>query len=300
MAVNLLVIALGVTVYSATSQEIIPGVYILERDLAFAKSTAPTTSQPTTSTAANSNFAYGYYSYISPVLGLHVAFMLLAFTLLLPIGACVAMLGDRRKGGWYGPHIALQHLGILSATAGFVLGFVYRAVRYGGGHFTAAHHIVGFVAYCLLLIQLVLGWCRPHLNLDRSMNASRRFWLWLHRFTALSIFCLAFANIFMGPQTFWKTVSHPNRHDGRGVALMTVSYVFASFAFLGLLSVLLYRLCCAPTSRYRHRREGGRSTTASTSTTAARKRERQDTSPRTSVTKEDANGAGPQNSRDEV
>lgn len=205
-------------------------------------------SSSSTTTRALAGAIFSFESYVSPVLAIHVAFMLTAFVLLLPLGAAFAILGDRSTGKWFLPHLVLQHLGAVFALAGFGLGIAYRTQRYGGGHFTAPHHIIGIVVVLLVLLQLSLGWGRPHPpEKDTPPTTSRRVWLWLHRFVALSLFVLAFTNIILGPITYFQPFNAPiSESDASGIVLMAVPYELGALAILSLLVAVLYR--CSHTS----------------------------------------------------
>ncbi len=180
----------------------------------------------------------------------HGVMMGLAFMLCAPTGALVARFGKQRFGSaWFQWHRALQGLSSLLALTAFAV--IYQAVAdeaaaeekegkehkqdhsngKGGddGHFRSDHAQLGLVLLFVMLLQVILGVCRP---VEESPSRGR--WHTAHTLVGWSFLFVTWVNI------------------GLGLAL----YGADSAGFAGYAIVIILWVVIAAATEWRARRSG--------------------------------------------
>jgi hypothetical protein len=130
----------------------------------------------------------------------HMILMLLAYGLIFPAGAIVAL---NRKEGWFWYHKILQRVGVAVAVLGFFLALGYVGTVGGGSHFRVPHGSLGLALTIVLLVQYTVSenQCRP--NAD---SVSARFrWFATHRLLAVFILVVGLVNLVLGPANYYSS-----------------------------------------------------------------------------------------------
>lgn len=134
----------------------------------------------------------------------HGAMMLVAWGLLLPLGAAVAACWRAALPGgrWFRAHLLLQGCGLALTACGLVLA-VYAVELLDGDHFAAdvasGHKTLGLLVAALAAVQLAAALLRPHKPPEGSSpGAARVLWAWSHRLVALGAIALALGAAMTG------------------------------------------------------------------------------------------------------
>jgi len=171
----------------------------------------------------------------------HRCGVLLSWGLLFPLG--VSLVRFHPSGGRLRLHRTVQMFGLLVDTIQF--GCIIAAHQVGrngegptDGNFAASqgvaptksHKQIGLILYCCVIVQLVLGVCRP---LPYPNNLKRRLWIWGHRAIGDSSLVLAAVQIWQGIMT----VTDRNAF----LALVIAASLFMASAALVVPAYLLVR-----------------------------------------------------------
>ncbi|XP_068666664.1 uncharacterized protein [Aristolochia californica] len=144
---------------------------------------------------------------------------------LMPVGILIIRMSTRERCGkrlkiLFYSHVIFQVASILLATAGAVL-----SIKNFENSFSNTHQRIGLALYCVILLQPVIGFCRPH----RGIKGRSR-WYFVHWALGTGVSLLGILNIYIGLHAY-------NRRTGRHVGLWTLlfSVEVSLIAFLYLL-----------------------------------------------------------------
>lgn len=130
----------------------------------------------------------------------HGALMIVAWALLIPIGAAfprwLRRLYPNDDSTWFKRHRMVQSLGAGLVVAGFFL--AYNNIG-GNNHFLGTHQQIGLAVFSIMVAQVLLGICRPHAADDGEKPTKNRFyWELAHRNIGRILLCLALVNVILG------------------------------------------------------------------------------------------------------
>ncbi|KAG9447994.1 hypothetical protein H6P81_014122 [Aristolochia fimbriata] len=144
---------------------------------------------------------------------------------LMPVGILIIRMSAREQCGkrlkiLFYSHVISQVASILLATAGAVLSIINFE-----NSFSNTHQRIGLALYGFILLQPVIGFCRPH----RGVKGRSR-WYFVHWALGTGVSLLGILNIYTGLHAY-------RRKTGRHVGLWTLlfSVEVAAIAFLYLL-----------------------------------------------------------------
>jgi len=148
----------------------------------------------------------------------HIAAALLAFGVLLPVGASVALAHDRaaRSLTWFVAHATLQITGAVIALLSVVAGFVHvsqtsdlpHAERAGvdllsrwlGVHLNGWHHVGGALVFAGVVAEVLIGARRPpKAAAGEPESTARAQWYSAHRAVAALVLLGGLAVLLSGP-----------------------------------------------------------------------------------------------------
>jgi len=118
-----------------------------------------------------------------------------AYAILFPCGLLVARYGRDAKGLWFKIHFFLQNYAFLVMLAGVIIGFTLPVIQYGS--FTY-HAILGTIIFGLTVIQVLIGYLRPHKKPDIEITIPRRIFEFVHHWLGRAILLAAIAQIVAG------------------------------------------------------------------------------------------------------
>jgi len=131
---------------------------------------------------------------------------------------------SKGKGTWFKAHFYLNSLTTFLTVMLFIIATV-AVSKSGGSHFSIPHHIVGLVMFIVVILHVILGVFRPHIEQGKEKTSIRRYWEICHK--TFGYFLLA-ASIYQ-VQSGLKLLS---RNFG------TKSYVWAYWGWLIALVVV--------------------------------------------------------------
>ncbi|XP_068665840.1 cytochrome b561 domain-containing protein At2g30890-like [Aristolochia californica] len=144
---------------------------------------------------------------------------------LMPVGILIIRMSTREQCGkrlkiLFYSHVISQVASILLATVGAVL-----SIKNFENSFSNTHQRIGLALYCVILLQPVIGFCRPH----RGVKGRSR-WYFVHWALGTGVSLLGILNIYTGLHAY-------HRRTGRDVGLWTLlfSVEVSLIAFLYLL-----------------------------------------------------------------
>jgi len=147
----------------------------------------------------------------------HVVAALLAFGVLLPVGASVALAHDRtgRSSTWFAAHATLQVTGAMIALLSVVAGFVHVSQasyrphaeladdlrsRALGMHLNGWHHVGGALVFAGVVAEVIIGALRPpKATAGEPESAARSQWYSAHRAVAALVLLGGLAALLSGP-----------------------------------------------------------------------------------------------------
>lgn len=143
---------------------------------------------------------------------LHAFLLWASLGFLMPIGILVIRMSQRVECGQklkvlFYCHVILQTISVLLATAGAVL-----SIKNFENSFSNAHQRTGLALYALILIQPLIGLCRPH----RGIKV-RSLWYLVHWLLGTGICIIGIINIYIGLHAYHVKTS-------RSVRLWTVLF----------------------------------------------------------------------------
>ena len=118
-----------------------------------------------------------------PAISAHEFLMLSSWGFLLPLGVLSAhFLRHRKNGLWFKIHRAVQNIGLLLATAGFIVAVINFDVFQGASPSSLAHGIIGVCVMSLGWYQPLNALLRPHATSPReAKSTARRRWELFHK-----------------------------------------------------------------------------------------------------------------------
>jgi plastocyanin len=132
----------------------------------------------------------------------HGILMVIAWTLLIPLGIAVARFGKNMGNGWLWFHAANQLLGVTLTLVAFVLITVYtRKVDLPQFQTQGGHRIIGLIVFILSIIQPVLGGLNVYMY-NPKRTGIPIFPDQIHRFNGAITALLALANCWLGLSLF--------------------------------------------------------------------------------------------------
>jgi hypothetical protein len=131
----------------------------------------------------------------------HGALMLWGWGIFLTLGVIIARYGKSLGGDlWFELHRGLQTLGLILATAGFIIAWI----MVNGDHFmTAFHAQLGLTIMIIAYFQFLMGVFRPHKEPGEKPTRPRKVFEVAHPWTGRLLILLAVINVFAGISTWW-------------------------------------------------------------------------------------------------
>lgn len=155
---------------------------------------------------------------------LHAILLWASVGFLMPVGIIIIRMsqqvqcGQRLKILFYS-HVILQIVSVLLATAGAVL-----SIKNFENSFSNTHQRIGLAFYGFLLLQPLIGFCRPH----RGAKA-RSLWYFAHWLLGTGLSIAGIINIYVGLHAYYVKTSTSVRLWN---ALFTLEVVAIAFIYL--------------------------------------------------------------------
>ena len=177
------------------------------------------------------------------ILGFHAACGLLAFTVLLPIGASLALTHDRTSSdsSWFKKHWKIQAAGVFFALATLAIGVYFTESR-RTLHFYLDHQKIGVAVVAAAVLQAINGFCRAHKPEGDTVSSKRQAWELLHRFVGAGTLVLGIANCILGPAALVGGNVNFLEFIPNYKPLQIVVYVLSGIAALIILISVIIRL----------------------------------------------------------
>lgn len=159
----------------------------------------------------------------------HGSMMLIGWGFLLPSGAIMARFFKYRPNGlWFKIHRAVQIIGLLFATTGWIIALTNFSVFGDKGNNNYRHGIMGMVTMIMGLLQPINAFFRPHLpNEGDDKSRARIIWEIYHKSAGWLTLILASATVILGTRVL------PKAKDGK-------AFLFTYIGGVGLLLLGLF------------------------------------------------------------
>jgi len=135
------------------------------------------------------------YRYPTPTRVAHGVLMGVAYAIVFPLGLMIARYGKGRADWWFKGHFFLQNYGLILMIIGVCIGYTLPALQYNS--FTY-HAILGTIIWVLTLVQVVMGYLRPHKEPGEDITPQRMVFEFFHHWLGRSILILAIVQIIAG------------------------------------------------------------------------------------------------------
>jgi len=137
------------------------------------------------------------YRYAIPVRIAHGVLMGTAYALLFPLGLIVARYGKSETGLWFKVHFFLQNYAFIIMLVGVIIGYTLPTSYLHFKSFTY-HGALGTAIFIFTVIQVVMGYARPHKEKGEPLSLPRRIFEFIHHWLGRIILILAIAQIAAG------------------------------------------------------------------------------------------------------
>jgi hypothetical protein len=137
-----------------------------------------------------------------PALFAHIILCVLAFCVLFPVGASVALLRPAGSTAWFKVHVGMQISALVIGFAGIVAGIVLRDSRQLR-MLDSTHAILGLCVILGCIFQVLVALRRPHAPAKGAPPSKvRTQWFWSHRVVAWFCLFAGLANVILGTDRF--------------------------------------------------------------------------------------------------
>jgi len=137
------------------------------------------------------------HRYAIPVRIAHGVCMGTAYALFFPLGLVVARYGKSESGTWFKVHFFLQNYAFVIMLIGVIIGYTLPDP---GLHFSSFtyHGVLGTIIFALTIVQLIMGYARPHKEKGEAPTVPRKVFEFIHHWLGRSILLMAIAQIAAG------------------------------------------------------------------------------------------------------